>query len=54
MDDISYLLSQGTKTACQSKSAFWKKHFYDQLLANFNNNHPSVQATKLFCEKSGF
>ena len=54
MDDISYLLSQGAKVACLSKSVFWKKHFYDQFLTNFNHDHPRVVATKLFCKKSGF
>jgi hypothetical protein len=54
MDDISYLLSQGAKASCLSKNIFWKRHFYDQLIANFNNNHPRVLDTILFCNKSGF
>ena len=36
MDDINYLLSQGAKVSCTSKNPFWKKHFYDQLVNNFD------------------
>lgn len=51
MDDVSYLLSQGSKAACIGKNQFWKKHFYDQMLANFAKDHPRVVDTMAVCEK---
>ena len=53
MDDINYLLSQGAKVACISKNAFWKKHFYNQLINNFDKNHPRVKEVENICLKSG-
>jgi len=52
MDDISYLMSQGSKVACVSKSVFWKNHFYNQLIANFDNEHFRVVDTVEFCNKN--
>lgn len=51
MDDVSYLLSQGAKSACIGKNQFWKKHFYDQMLANFAKDHPRVVDTIAVCDK---
>ena len=51
MDDISYLLSQGSKAACVSKNHFWKKHFYDQMIANFDMDHPRVIEAIAVCSK---
>ena len=53
MDDINYLLSQGAKVACTVKNSFWKKHFYDQLMSNFDETHPRVKEVKDICLKSG-
>lgn len=53
MDDINYLLSQGAKVACISKNAFWKKHFYNQLINNFDKNHPRVKEVENICLNSG-
>lgn len=52
MDDINYLLSQGAKVACIAQNSFWKKHFYDQLINNFDENHPRVKEVKNVCLKS--
>ncbi len=51
MDDISYLLSQGSKAACSSKNHFWKKHFYDQMIAYFGTEHPRVSEAIAVCDK---
>jgi tetratricopeptide (TPR) repeat protein len=51
MDDISYLLSQGSKAGCVSKNHFWKKHFYDQMIANFGTEHPRVIEAIAVCSK---
>lgn len=51
MDDVSYLLSQGSKAACIGKNQFWKKHFYDQMLANFAKDHPRVVDAIAVCDK---
>ena len=51
MDDISYLLSQGAKAACIVKNQFWKKHFYDQMIANFAKDHPRVVDALAVCDK---
>ncbi|KAJ6634341.1 Carboxypeptidase 1, partial [Pseudolycoriella hygida] len=39
MDDISYLLAQGSKAACLNKNEFWKKHFQSQLFTHFGQSH---------------
>jgi tetratricopeptide (TPR) repeat protein len=51
MDDISYLLSQGSKAACTSKNHFWKKHFYDQMIANFGTERPRAIEAIAVCDK---
>jgi hypothetical protein len=53
MDDINYLLSQGAKVSCIAKNSFWKKHFYDQLVNNFDLNHPRIIEVEKLCQKSG-
>ncbi len=53
MDDINYLLSQGAKFACISKNAFWKKHFYNQLINIFDKNHHRVKEVENICLNSG-
>lgn len=53
MDDINYLLSQGAKVSCMAKNPFWKKHFYDQLVNNFDLQHPRIIEVEKFCKKSG-
>ena len=52
MDDISYLMSQGAKVACESNNVFWKNHFYNQLITNFDKNHFRVIDTVEFCNKN--
>ena len=52
MDDISYLMSQGSKVACVSKNVFWKNHFYNQLITNFDKKHFRVLDTVGFCNKN--
>jgi tetratricopeptide (TPR) repeat protein len=52
MDDVSYLMSQGSKVACVSNNTFWKNHFYNQLIANFDNKHFRVVDTVEFCNKN--
>ncbi len=39
MDNVNYLLFQGAKVACLVKNYFWSKHFYNQLVNNFDKNH---------------
>jgi tetratricopeptide (TPR) repeat protein len=53
MDDINYLLSQGAKVSCTSKNPFWKKHFYEQLVNNFDLTHPRIIEVEKLCQKSG-
>lgn len=52
MDDISYLMSQGSKVACESNNVFWKNHFYNQLITNFDKKHFRVIDTVEFCNKN--
>ncbi|EER22310.1 MULTISPECIES: tetratricopeptide repeat protein [spotted fever group] len=54
MDDVSYLLAQGTKAACLHKSNFWKNHFQDQLFTNFGQSHFRSQEVITFCKKLFF
>ena len=53
MDDINYLLSQGTKAACAAKNLFWKNHFYGQLTKFFDRNHPRIIEVEKLCMQLG-
>ncbi len=54
LDEISYLLAQGTRAACMSKNAFWQKHYQDQLFTYFGEAHVrSLEVLKL-CNNSSF
>ena len=54
MDDVAYLLSQATKVSCDTRSSFWKKHFYNQLIMHFRLEHPKVIDAVEHCKKLGF
>lgn len=53
MDDINYLLFQGTKVACRTKNSFWKNHFYGQLTKFFDRNHPRIIEAEKQCSHLG-
>lgn len=54
MEDAAYLMSQGAKVACEAKNVFWKNHFYNQLISNFDNTNSRVASALKYCQKSGF
>jgi tetratricopeptide (TPR) repeat protein len=52
VDEVSYVLAQGSKASCYIKSKEWYNKFFNSLLRYFTKEHFRVQEVQDFCQRT--